>query len=152
MHNGYGASLEPVMRSAFEEVVGASPKIDRKEPDKVLLQDAFDDDDPFGFFGNDESTTKSSSTTSSSPTSPAPITAVQRATMKARTERFARLNIKYKNDCGRTVTIAMSSAIHHDQKSNRILNVTIPCYRLAALERSENIEWVDQKGAVYFIS
>ena len=48
MHNGYEASLEPVMRSAFEEVVGAPPKIDRKEPDKVLLQDAFDDDDPFG--------------------------------------------------------------------------------------------------------
>jgi len=48
MHNGYGASLEPVMRSAFKEVVGASPKIDRKEPDKVHLQDAVDDDDPFG--------------------------------------------------------------------------------------------------------
>jgi hypothetical protein len=48
MHNRYEASLEPVMRSAFEEVVGAPPKIDRKEPDKVLLQDAFDDDDPFG--------------------------------------------------------------------------------------------------------
>ena len=48
MHNGYEASLEPVMRSAFEEVVGAPPKIDRKEPDKVFLQDAFDDDDPFG--------------------------------------------------------------------------------------------------------
>ena len=48
MHNGYEASLEPVMRSAFEEVVGASPKIDRKEPDKVLLQDAVDEHDPFG--------------------------------------------------------------------------------------------------------
>jgi hypothetical protein len=36
------------MRSAYEEVVGASPKIDRKEPDKVHLQDAVDDDDPFG--------------------------------------------------------------------------------------------------------
>ena len=48
MHNGYETSLEPVMRSAFEEVVGASPKIDRKEPDKVLLQDAVDEDDPFG--------------------------------------------------------------------------------------------------------
>jgi hypothetical protein len=47
MHNGYEASLEPVMRSAFEEVVGASPKIDRKEPDKVFLQVAVDDD-PFG--------------------------------------------------------------------------------------------------------
>ncbi|MDA9350800.1 hypothetical protein N9Q81_01625 [Planktomarina temperata] len=48
MHNGYEPSLDPVMRSAFEEVVGASPKIDRKEPDKVLLQDAADEDDPFG--------------------------------------------------------------------------------------------------------
>ena len=48
MHNGYEPSLDPVMRSAFEEVVGASPKIDRKEPDKVLLQDAVDEDDPFG--------------------------------------------------------------------------------------------------------
>ena len=38
MHNGYEASLEPVMRSAFEEVVGASPKIDRKEPDKDDLK------------------------------------------------------------------------------------------------------------------
>jgi hypothetical protein len=47
MHNGYETSLEPVMRSAFEEVVGTSPKIDRKEPDKVLLQDA-DEDNPFG--------------------------------------------------------------------------------------------------------
>jgi hypothetical protein len=48
MHNGYGASLEPVMRSAFKEVVGASPKIDRKEPDKVHLQDAVDEHDLFG--------------------------------------------------------------------------------------------------------
>ena len=48
MHNGYEASLEPVMRSAFEEIVGASPKIDRKEPDKNLLRDAVDEDDPFG--------------------------------------------------------------------------------------------------------
>jgi len=48
MHNGYETSLEPVMRSAFEEVVGTSPKIDRKEPEKVHLQDAIDEVDPFG--------------------------------------------------------------------------------------------------------
>ena len=48
MHNGYETSLEPVMRSAFEEVVGASPKIDRKEPEKVILQDGVDEVDPFG--------------------------------------------------------------------------------------------------------
>ena len=48
MHNGYEPSLNPVMRSAFEEVVGASPKIDRKQPNKVLLQDAVDEGDPFG--------------------------------------------------------------------------------------------------------
>ena len=36
MHNGYETSLEPVMRSAFEEVVGASPKIDRKQFDKTI--------------------------------------------------------------------------------------------------------------------
>ena len=54
MHNGYEPSLDPVMRSAFEEVVGASPKIDRKEPDKVLLQDAVDEDDPFGTVTTDD--------------------------------------------------------------------------------------------------
>ena len=48
MHHGYEASLEPVMRYAFEEVIGASPKIERKEPDKVLLRDAVAEDDTFG--------------------------------------------------------------------------------------------------------
>jgi len=54
MHHGYETSLEPVMRSAFEEVVGAFPKIDRKEPDKVHLQDAVDEDDPFGPIATDD--------------------------------------------------------------------------------------------------
>jgi hypothetical protein len=53
MHHGYEASLTPVMSFAFEEVVGASPKIDRKEPDKVL-QDAVDEDDPFGPMTTDD--------------------------------------------------------------------------------------------------
>jgi len=53
MHHGYEALLTPVMSFAFEEVVGASPKIDRKEPDKVL-QDAVDEDDPFGPMTTDD--------------------------------------------------------------------------------------------------
>ena len=54
MHQGYETWLEPVMKTAFEEVIGASPKIDRKEPDKVLLQDDAEEDDPFGPMTNDD--------------------------------------------------------------------------------------------------
>ena len=54
MHQGYETWLEPVMKTAFEEVVGASPKIDRKEPDKVLLQDNTEEDDPFGPMTTDD--------------------------------------------------------------------------------------------------
>jgi hypothetical protein len=54
MHQGYETWLEPVMKTAFEEVVGASPKIDRKEPDKVLLQDDAEEDDPFGPMTTDD--------------------------------------------------------------------------------------------------
>jgi hypothetical protein len=34
MHHGYETSLEPVMRAAFEEVIGTLPVIDRKEAAK----------------------------------------------------------------------------------------------------------------------
>ena len=34
MHQGYENTFKPVMRAAFETVVGVSPKIDRKEADK----------------------------------------------------------------------------------------------------------------------
>jgi hypothetical protein len=40
--------LKAICGYTFEEIVGASPKIDRKEPDKVHLQDAVDEHDPFG--------------------------------------------------------------------------------------------------------
>ena len=62
---------------------------------------------------------------------------------------YARINIRYKNDCGRAVALATSNAVHHDIKVNRILNVTIPYDSLAGLERSEDIEWVDRLGAIY---
>jgi hypothetical protein len=54
MHQGYETWLEPVMKTAFEEVVGAFPKIDRKEADKVLLQDNAEEDDPFGPMTTDD--------------------------------------------------------------------------------------------------
>lgn len=47
MHHGYETSLEPVMRSAFEEIVGKSPIIDRKEAEKDGIS-TVDEDDPFG--------------------------------------------------------------------------------------------------------
>ena len=48
MHNGYETSLEPVMRSAFTEVVGTSPKIDRKEANKDDLATTTHVDDLYG--------------------------------------------------------------------------------------------------------
>jgi hypothetical protein len=48
MHQGYESTLEPVMRAAFETVVGVSPKIDRKEADKDYLNISGYEDDPFG--------------------------------------------------------------------------------------------------------
>ena len=41
MHSGYETSLEPIMKSAFEEVVGASPIIDSKKAREnfVMLND-----------------------------------------------------------------------------------------------------------------
>ncbi|MDC1193600.1 hypothetical protein N8075_05425, partial [Planktomarina temperata] len=48
MHHGYETSLESVMRSAFEEVVGRSPVIDRQEADKDDLNISGYEDDPFG--------------------------------------------------------------------------------------------------------
>ena len=48
MHNGYETSLEPVMRSAFQEVVGTSPKIDRKEANKDDLATTTHVDDLYG--------------------------------------------------------------------------------------------------------
>ena len=48
MHQGYESTLKPVMRAAFETVVGVSPKIDRKEADKDDLNISGYEDDPFG--------------------------------------------------------------------------------------------------------
>jgi len=48
MHNGYETSLEPVMRSAFEEIVGTSPKIDRKKANKDDLATTTHVDDLYG--------------------------------------------------------------------------------------------------------
>jgi hypothetical protein len=44
MHHGYETWLEPVMRSAFEEIVGASPVIDRKEAEKYDISLVGEDD------------------------------------------------------------------------------------------------------------
>lgn len=95
----------------------------------------------FGLFSDQLSPIKPEPTMCSSTSSPAPPPTVQ---------LYARINIRYKNDCGRAVAIAMSNAVHHDIKVNRILNVTISCDGLGSLERSENIEWIDRMGAVYF--
>ena len=65
---------------------------------------------------------------------------------------YARINLRYKNDCGRAVAIATARAVHHDIKMNRILNVTIPYDGLASLELSEDIEWIDRMGAIYFVN
>ena len=65
---------------------------------------------------------------------------------------YARINIRYKNDRGRAVAIATARAVHHDIKMNRILNVTIPYDGLASLELSEDIEWIDRMGAIYFVN
>ena len=54
MHNGYETSLKPVMRSAFEEVVGTSPKIDRKEAYKDDKNNPVDNADPFGPMTTDD--------------------------------------------------------------------------------------------------
>lgn len=78
-------------------------------------------------------------------------TAVQKALKKEVAKTLARINIKYKNECGRTATITSCSAIHHDSgRENKILNVTIKFDEIEKLERSDDIEWVDRKGAIYF--
>ena len=104
----------------------------------------------FGVFSDKITPIKPALTTFSSPSSPAPTTAVQMAQKKAAAKHYVRINIRYKNDCGRAITIATSNAVYHDVKVNRILNVTIPYDGLAGLERSENIEWVDRMGAIHF--
>ena len=48
MHHGYESWLEPVMRSAFEEVVGIYPKIDRKVASTRATHEKKDTDDEFG--------------------------------------------------------------------------------------------------------
>ena len=48
MHHGYETSLEPVMSSAFEEVVGLSPKIDRKQASRQTKPDPNNLYDEFG--------------------------------------------------------------------------------------------------------
>ena len=48
MHQGYESTLKPVMKAAFETVVGVSPKIDRKQADKDDLNISGYEDDPFG--------------------------------------------------------------------------------------------------------
>lgn len=46
MHHGFETTLEPIMEAAFEEVVGVVPKIDRKEPTKIMAEATnFDSDD-----------------------------------------------------------------------------------------------------------
>ena len=52
MHHGYEFSLEPVMSSAFEEVVGLYPKIDRKQASR---RSDFANDDRYDDFGSDAS-------------------------------------------------------------------------------------------------
>ena len=52
MHHGYESSLEPVMSLAFEEVVGLSPKIDRKQASR---RSDFEHDDRYDDFGSDTS-------------------------------------------------------------------------------------------------
>ena len=104
----------------------------------------------FGVFSDKITPIKPALTSFSSPSSPAPTTAVQMAQKKAAAKHYVRINIRYKNDCGRAITIATSNAVYHDVKVNRILNVTIPYDGLAGLERSENIEWVDRMGAIHF--
>ena len=54
MHQGYETTLEPVMRAAFETVVGVSPKIDRKEAVKDDLKISGYEDDPFGPMTTDD--------------------------------------------------------------------------------------------------
>ena len=48
MHHGYESSLEPVMMQAFEEVVGVSPVIDRKEPKLIQEDFSIHDEDDLG--------------------------------------------------------------------------------------------------------
>ena len=104
----------------------------------------------FGVFSDKITPIKPALTSFSSPSSPAPTTAVQMAQKKAAAKHYVRINIRYKNDCGRAIAIATSNAVYHDIKMNRILNVTIPYDGLAGLERSENIEWIDRMGAIHF--
>ena len=37
MHNGYEISLEPIMRDAFQSVVGLTPKIDKKVTSGIVM-------------------------------------------------------------------------------------------------------------------
>ena len=104
----------------------------------------------FGTFSDKLTPTKAALTTRLSPSSPARTTTAQVAQKKEAAEHYVRINIRYKNDCGRAVAIATSKAVHHDVKVNMILNVTIPYDSLAGLERSEDIEWIDRMGAIYF--
>ena len=48
MHNGYETWLEPVMRQAFEDVVGLPPKIDRKVASRWTDYENEDGDEEFG--------------------------------------------------------------------------------------------------------
>ena len=48
MHHGYETWLEPVMRQAFEDVVGLSPKVDRKTASRWTNEANKEVDDEFG--------------------------------------------------------------------------------------------------------
>ena len=48
MHHGYESSLQPVMMQAFEDVVGVSPVIDRKEPKLIQADFSNHDEDDLG--------------------------------------------------------------------------------------------------------
>ena len=50
MHSGYEARLEPVMKKAFEDIVGVPPKVDRKI---VVKEDMIMSTDPEDEFGPD---------------------------------------------------------------------------------------------------
>jgi hypothetical protein len=54
MHHGYETTLEPIMKAAFEEVVGTSPVVDRKEVYTNDKSNSVYKDDPFGPMTTDD--------------------------------------------------------------------------------------------------
>jgi len=64
----------------------------------------------------------------------------------------ARVNIKCKNEAGRTAVLAVSKAVHYDfGEINNICNVTLPVEDMNALDENPDIEWVDRGGAVFLM-